>query len=132
MFFRQIIKLGERALLGIPVIKIVYKSLKDFFGLFSGDQTGELLQVVSVQLPGSQMKLLGFITRRDFSDLPTGVANAGDVAVYLPMSYQVGGYTVMVPRASITPVTMARDEAMRFVLTAGLKSQGRKSLSASG
>ena len=132
LFFRQIIKLGERALLGIPVIKIVYKSLKDFFGLFSGDQTGELLQVVSVQLPGSQMKLLGFITRSDFSDLPPGVANAGDVAVYLPMSYQVGGYTVMVPRASITPVTMARDEAMRFVLTAGLKSQGKKSLSASG
>ncbi len=132
LFFRQLIKLGERALLGIPVIKIVYKSLKDFFGLFSGDQTGELLQVVSVQLPGSQMRLLGFITRSDFSDLPPGVANAGDVAVYLPMSYQVGGYTGMVPRASITPVTMARDEAMRFVLPAVLKSQGKKSLPASG
>jgi len=129
--FRQIIRLGESALLGIPVIKIVYKSLKDFFGLFSGDQTGELLQVVSVGLPGSQMKLLGFITRSDFSDLPQGVANPDDVAVYLPMSYQIGGYTVMVPRSSITPVTMARDEAMRFVLTAGLKSQEKKSLSAS-
>ena len=129
--FRQIIRLGESALLGIPVIKIVYKSLKDFFGLFSGDQTGELLQVVSVGLPGSQMKLLGFITRSDFSDLPQGVANPDDVAVYLPMSYQIGGYTVMVPRSSITPVTMARDEAMRFVLTAGLKSQEKKSLPAS-
>lgn len=132
LLFRQIIKLGESALLGIPVIKIVYKSLKDFFGLFSGDQTGELLQVVLVQLPGSQMKLLGFITRSDFSDLPQGLANPDDVAVYLPMSYQVGGYTVIVPRSSATPVTMARDEAMRFVLTAGLKAQGRQSLPASG
>ena len=123
LFFRQIIRLGESALLGIPVIKIVYKSLKDFFGLFSADQTGEHLQVVSVQLPGSQMKLLGFITRSDFSDMPPGVANPDDVAVYLPMSYQVGGYTVMLPRSSVTPVTMARDEAMRFVLTAGLKAQ---------
>lgn len=84
------------------------KSLKDFFVLFSGDQTGELLQVESVQLPGSQMKPLGFITRSDFSDLPQGVANPGDVAVYLPMSYQVGGYTVMVPRSSVTPVTILR------------------------
>ena len=124
--FRRIIKLGESALLGIPLIKIVYKSLKDFFGLFSGDQTGDLLQVVSVQLPGSQMKLLGFITRSDFSDLPQGVADPGDVAVYLPMSYQVGGYTVMVPRSSITPVAMARDEAMRFVLTAGLKTEAKR------
>ena len=126
LIFRQIIKLGESALLGIPLIKIVYQSLKDFFGLFSGDQTGELLQVVSVQLPGSQMKLLGFITRSDFSDLPQGVADPDDVAVYLPMSYQVGGYTVMVPRSSVTPVAMARDEAMRFVLTAGLKSEGKR------
>ena len=131
LVFRQIIRLGESALLGIPVVKIVYKSLKDFFGLFSGDQTGELLQVVSVKLPGSPMSLLGFITRSDFSDLPQGVANPGDVAVYLPMSYQIGGFTVMLPRSSVMPVTMARDEAMRFVLTAGLKAQGQKSPAAS-
>lgn len=126
LVFRQIIRLGESALLGIPLIKIVYKSLKDLFGLFSGEQSGELLQVVSVQLPGSQMKLLGFITRSDFSDLPPGVADPDDVAVYLPMSYQVGGYTVIVPRSSLTPVAMARDEAMRFVLTAGLKSEAKR------
>jgi uncharacterized membrane protein len=91
-----------------------------------------LLQVVSVQYPGTQMRLLGFITRSDFSDLPQGVANADDVAVYLPMSYQVGGYTVVVPRSQITPVNMARDEAMRFVLTAGLTAQGKKLLKAGG
>jgi len=80
--FRQMMKLGASALLGIPVINVVYKSLKDLFGMFSGDQDSGLLQVVSVQYPGTQMKLLGFITRSDFSDLPQGVANADDVAVY--------------------------------------------------
>ena len=45
-----------------------------------------------------------------------------------PMSYQVGGYTVIVPRAQVTPIGMARDEAMRFVLTAGLTAQDRKLL----
>jgi uncharacterized membrane protein len=131
-FFRQLMKFGEGALLSIPLIKTVYKSLKDFFGMFAGSQNGEALQVVSVQFPGTQMKLLGFITRSDFSDLPQGVANAGDVAVYLPMSYQVGGYTVVVPRAQITPLRMARDEAMRFVLTAGLKAEGKTLLAATG
>jgi uncharacterized membrane protein len=130
--FRQMMKLGESALLGIPVIKVVYKSLRDLFGMFSGDQDSGLLQVVSVQYPGTQMKLLGFITRSDFSDLPQGAANADDVAVYLPMSYQVGGYTVVVPRSQITPVNMARDEAIRFVLTAGLTAQSKKLLKAGG
>jgi len=42
--------------------------------------------------------------------------------VYLPMSYQIGGYTVLVPRSACKPVEMSREEAMKFILTAGLKS----------
>jgi uncharacterized membrane protein len=124
--FRQLIKLGERLLLKIPLIKVVYRALKDLFGLFSDEKNSEALQVVSVQLPGTEMRLLGFLTRSDFSDMPKGVGNEDDVAVYLPMSYQVGGYTVLMPRNRVTPVPMSREEAMRFVLTAGLKTEGKQ------
>jgi uncharacterized membrane protein len=122
--FRQLIKLGEGMLLRVPVVKVVYKALKDLFGMFSADQAGEILQVVSVQYPGTQMKLLGFVTRSEFSDLPPGTAGADHVAVYLPMSYQIGGYTVLLPREQVTPIKMAREQAMRFVLTAGMTSPG--------
>ena len=123
--FRQLIKLGESLLLKIPLIKVVYRALKDLFGLFSDQKNSEALQVVSVQLPGTDMRLLGFLTRNDFSDMPKGVGNEDEVAVYLPMSYQVGGYTVLIPRNRITPVPMSREEAMRFVLTAGLKTEAK-------
>ncbi|HKQ25218.1 MAG TPA: DUF502 domain-containing protein [Burkholderiales bacterium] len=124
--FRQLIKVGERLLLKIPLIKVVFRALKDLFGLFSDEKNSEALQVVSVQLPGTEMRLLGFLTRSDFSDMPKGVGNENDVAVYLPMSYQVGGYTVLVPRNQVTSVPMSREEAMRFVLTAGLKTEGKQ------
>ncbi len=124
--FRQLIKLGESLLLKIPLIKVVYRALKDLFGLFSDEKSSEALQVVSVQLPGTDMRLLGFLTRSDFSDMPKGVGNEDEVAVYLPMSYQVGGYTVIIPRNRVTPVPMSREEAMRFVLTAGLKTEGKQ------
>ena len=124
--FRQLIKVGERLLLKIPLIKVVFRALKDLFGLFSDEKNSEALQVVSVHLPGTEMRLLGFLTRSDFSDMPKGVGNENDVAVYLPMSYQVGGYTVLVPRNQVTPVPMSREEAMRFVLTAGLKTEGKQ------
>jgi len=123
--FRQLIKLGESLLLKIPLIKVVFRSLKDLFGLFSDEKSSEALQVVSVQLPGTDMRLLGFLTRTDFSDMPKGVGNEDEVAVYLPMSYQVGGYMVMIPRNRVTPVPMSREEAMRFVLTAGLKTEAK-------
>lgn len=127
--FQQVVQGGEALLLRIPLIKVVYKALKDLFGLFSDNRDSGALQVVSVQLPGTDMRLLGFVTRSDFSDLPPGVGFEGEVAVYLPMSYQVGGYTVMIPRSRISPIAMSRDDAMRFVLTAGLKTENRPPVS---
>ncbi len=123
--FRQVIKAGEELLMHIPLVKGVYKALKDFFGLFSESSGPELLQVVSIQWPGTEMRLLGFITRSDFGDLPPGVGKEGEVAVYLPMSYQVGGYTILVPRSRVTPVEMSREEALRFLLTAGIKARDK-------
>jgi uncharacterized membrane protein len=60
--------------------------------------------------------------RSDFADLPAGVGGPSEVAVYLPMSYGIGGYTVIVPRAAITPIDMSGEAAMKFLLTAGLKT----------
>ena len=39
------------------------------------------------------------------------------------MSYQVGGYTLLLPRRLLQPVDMSREEALRFLLTAGIKTQ---------
>jgi uncharacterized membrane protein len=80
------------------------------------------MQVVAVTLPGTSWRLLGFVTRAEFTDLPAGIGTASEVAVYLPMSYQVGGYTVIVPREAVRAIEMSREEAMKFILTAGLKS----------
>ncbi len=118
--FRRLLKWGEQLLLRVPVVKAVFKSIKDLFGLFSADENSQALQVVSITYPGTQMRLIGFVTRRDFAGLPDGMGGAEDMAVYLPMSYQVGGYTVILPRNLVTPIDMPRDQAMRFVLTAGL------------
>ena len=120
---RRVFAFSEKILLEIPLIKTIYAALRDFFGMFAGQSDQEALQVVTVNLPGSDMRLMGFVTRDEFSDLPQGIGGEGEVAVYLPMSYQVGGYTVFIPRDQISPIQMPREQAMRFVLTAGLKSK---------
>jgi uncharacterized membrane protein len=124
---RRVFAFSERILLGVPLIKTIYAALRDFFGMFAGQSASERLQVVMVNLPGSSMRLMGFVTRDDFSDLPEGIAEPGEVAVYLPMSYQVGGYTVFMPRSQLSAIHMPREQAMRFVLTAGLKSKSNNS-----
>ena len=119
--FRQLFRAFEHLLLEIPLVRSVYSALRDFIGLFA-DQKSPALQVVAVKLPGSDVRLLGFVTNADCSKAPDGLACEGEVAVYLPMSYQVGGYTVFVPKEATTPVAMSREDAMKFILTAGLKT----------
>jgi uncharacterized membrane protein len=111
---------AEKVLLEIPLVRSVYAALRDLMGLFAESKEPSL-QVVSLDLPGN-LRVLGFVTRADFSDVPAGIARPDEVAVYLPMSYQIGGYTVFVPKSACTPVRMSREEAMKFILTAGLKS----------
>ncbi len=120
ILFRRLFGWTEWLLLEIPLVRSVYTALRDLLGLFAHHKE-PALQVVSVALPGD-VRLLGFVTRTDFSDVPPGIAAPGEIAVYLPMSYQIGGYTVMVPRSAVTEVKMSREEAMKFILTAGLKS----------
>ena len=118
---RSIFNLTERFFLKVPLIKTIYSALKEFFGLFAGYDKGENFQVVMVDMPNLDVRLLGFLTREEFSDLPPDMVPDGRVAVYLPMSYQIGGYTIFVPRSRLTPIDMPREQAMRLAVTAGIQ-----------
>lgn len=122
LVFRRVFGAVEHLLLEIPILRSVYAAVRDLFGLVTTYQQSETLQVVAITLTGTQMRLLGFVSRADFEGLPESVGHAGEVAVYLPMSYQIGGYMLLVPRELLIPVRMSREEAMKFILTAGLKS----------
>jgi uncharacterized membrane protein len=117
---RRFFSMSERLLNRIPLVKAIYGSIRDLMNFFGGKDQG-FSQVVLVRFGDTQMKLLGFVTREDFSDLPAGLAGDGIVAVYMPMSYQIGGYTVMLPRSAIEPVNMSMQEAMKFAVTGGMK-----------
>ena len=120
ILFRRMFGWAEWLLLEIPLVRSVYSAMRDLLGMFAQHKE-PALQVVAVTLPGN-VRVLGFVTRTDFSDVPAGIAGPGEVAVYLPMSYQIGGYTVIVPKSAVAAVEMSREDAMKFILTAGLKS----------
>ena len=120
VLFRRLFRKAEEAMLAVPLVRSIYSAVKDLIGLFRKE--GPAVQVVTVTFPGTSWKLLGFVTRSEFTDLPQGIGCASEIAVYLPMSYQVGGYTVILPRDAVRPVEMSREEAMKFILTAGLKT----------
>ena len=119
VYFRRLVRWIEEGLDRIPLVKTVYGAVRDLMSLFSKAGTRKFSKVVMVKFPGLEARLVGFVTIEDFTGLAID-AGPGDVAVYLPMSYTIGGYTVFLPRKCLTPLDMSLEDAMRFVVTAGM------------
>jgi len=64
--------------------------------------------------------VIGFVTQAVPENLPEGLQDKDSMLVYLPLSYMIGGYAVLVPRSAVQRIDMNMEEAMRFTLTAGV------------
>lgn len=116
---RRLFLRGERVFYHLPLVKSIYAAFRDLMDYFSPARRKDFEQVVAVTLGDTGMRLIGFITQAD-EQLPEDFHGDDSVMVYLPMSYMIGGYAVLVPRASVQPLNMSMEEAMRYVLTAGV------------
>ena len=115
---RQIMGWLEKMIYKIPVIKIIYGSINDLISFVSRGKESGSGQAVWVSLGVGEFRMLGFVTRDSLSDFPGDLRD--QVAVYLPLSYQIGGYTLIVPRSQVVPAGIPFEKAMRFIMTAGV------------
>ena len=129
---RQLFQFIERPFTNIPVVKSIYSSLKSFADYFSPSTSPSTQQVVIVRHPDHPIEMVGLVTRQGVENLPEGFLPGGRVAVYLPMSYMIGGYTAFVPTEWVHPIDMSVEEAMRSSLIAWMAGQDRVESSPSG
>ena len=112
----------------IPVVKTIYLAIRDFMRFFpASGQGNDLRRVVLLQFgPG---KVIGFVTAES-DEMLRRSQPAGDdmVAVYLPMSYMVGGYTIFVPRDLVETTSLSVEEGMRIALMGGVRSNSPAAL----
>lgn len=123
ILFQKLFAIGDTLLNRLPLVKTIYSALKDFIGYLSPDSQMALSKVVLVKVPGQEFEQLGFVMREDFSRLPLQLTVDEPIAVYLPMSYQIGGYTLFLPRSCLTPVDMSFEEGMKLVITGAISRE---------
>lgn len=117
---QRLFTIGEQILYHMPFIKTVYRAIRDFFDYFSPTTKKEFEQVVVVTLGNTDMQVIGFVTQAIPEKIPESFRKDDSILVYLPLSYMIGGYTVLVPRDMVRPLDMKMEEAMRFTLSAGV------------
>jgi uncharacterized membrane protein len=118
---RRLLRLGESMLARIPIVKTIFGALKDItLFLPASGKARDLKRVVVWRIGSAQA--IGFVTEEQISQRLFGAAAADLVAVYFPMSYQIGGYTLYLHKDELTETDLSVEEAMRLVLIGGVSA----------
>lgn len=118
---QQLWRLLERAMQRIPLVNTIYGAAQDLMAFFSPRQK-DMGQVVLVPFGDEGYRTLGIVTRPNPAELPPGLDGLGLIAVYVPFGYQIGGHTLLVPPSAVEPLDMTVEQAMRFIVTAGIST----------
>ena len=118
----RFLTLIEARLVQVPFIKAIYSPLRDLMNLFNRGESGEMKSVVLVKVGDTGAMAMGVVTREYFRDLPFTNDMTDKVAVYFPLSYGLGGYTLLVPRHLITQVNLPIERAMSLAITGWVKA----------
>lgn len=100
----------------VPVVKVIYSALKDFFSAFVGSEKKFNKPVLVKVNTISELEKIGFVTTEDLSDI--GILDK--VSVYFPHSYNFSGEMFIVPKEHIKPLNISPSEAMKFVVSGGV------------
>lgn len=99
----------------LPVAKLLYTSIRDLVQAFVGEER-RFSRPVAVRLtPGSELKVLGFLSRTSVPAL----AHPDHVVVYVPQAYNIAGQVLLVPHDQVEVLDVASSELLAFVLSGG-------------
>jgi uncharacterized membrane protein len=104
----------------LPFVRLVYSALRDVFGAVAGDQRRFTTPVLVETIPGSGIRVMGFVTQPSLEVF--GLHD--EVAVYFPFSYSFAGQPLIVPRSRVIPVDARPADVLAFVVSGGIALPG--------
>jgi uncharacterized membrane protein len=113
---RPFFELFEKYVIRIPLVNIIYTSIKDLIGAFVGDHKKFNIPVTVALNSDMSVLKVGFITRQDLETLDLKEY----ISVYLPHSYNFSGNHFLVKRELVKTLNMNSADAMKFVVSGGV------------
>ncbi|WP_266202932.1 DUF502 domain-containing protein [Pontibacter kalidii] len=115
-FVRPFLVAVETLVHKVPLVSIIYSSIKDLFDAFVGDNQKFNRPVMVKMTEDSENHKLGFVTQDVLLQL-----NVEDkVAVYFPHSYNFSGELFLVPKRNVTYLDLPSSEVMKFIVSGGV------------
>lgn len=116
---RWIIDAGERVINKIPVVGVVYRTVKQIVDTFSKQNKAVFQAAVMVEFPSKGLRSIGFLTGEAKGEIRE--RTGGDYAnVFVPTTPNpTSGFLIVVPKSEIVYLDMTVGEAMKLIISGG-------------
>lgn len=125
MIGARLIAFGERILDRIPIIRRVYRAVRQISETFLGEKRGAFQRAVMFQYPREGMWSVGFVTSDSGGDLPTGQKRGSYYHIFLPTTPNpTSGFMLVIPKEQCVDLGVPVEDALKLIISGGAVSLG--------
>jgi len=118
---RKLVELGENVLNRMPVVRPVYKSLKQIFETLFSKSGSSFRRVALVEFPSPGMWSLVFLSQTASPDIAARLPDTEHVAAFMPCTPNpTTGFFFYVPRRDLIELDITVEQAMTLLMSAGM------------
>lgn len=117
---RWIVNTADSGIANLPLVRTIYGGAKQVFKQVAAPERTSFKQAVLVEFPQPGSYAIGFITNENTAEVVHDIG-ADLVAVYVPQApIPTSGFLLYLPRASLKPLAIPPDEALKRVISLGI------------
>ena len=122
---RTLVEFGENILNRMPVVRPIYKSLKQIFETLFSKSESSFRRVALVEFPSPGMWSLVFLSQSASPDIAARLPQTEHVAAFMPCTPNpTTGFFFYVPRRDLIELDITVEAAMTLLMSAGMVQPG--------
>lgn len=122
---KKLVRLGERILDRIPLVRAIYKAVKQVMETLFSSSGDAFRNVLLVEYPRKGLWSIAFQTSTQ-SPKVSEKTQADMVTIFIPTTPNpTSGFLMMIPRHDVIELDMTVDEALKMVISLGVVQPGK-------
>ncbi len=118
---RTLVELGEGLLSRMPIVRPIYKTMKQIFETLFSKTGSSFRKVALVEFPAPGMWSLVFLSQPPGGDLADKLPEGEHVSAFMPCTPNpTTGFFFYVPRKSLIELDISVETAMTLIMSAGM------------
>jgi uncharacterized membrane protein len=122
---RKLVEFGEKLLDRMPIVRPVYRTMKQIFETLFSKSGSSFRTVALVEFPAPRMWSLVFLSQPPSADVAAKLPQSEHVSAFLPCTPNpTTGFFFYVPRKDVVELDITVESAMTLLMSAGMVQPG--------